>query len=101
MPQFNAIWLYRRLLRDARAFPVPPIRRKLEYNYKEMFVLQRDEKDPERLQELMKAGEAALRVLRWMRHLPQVSSQLDLKLSVCLLGISSLKAGGLRKNKAE
>ena len=73
MPQSNALQLYRRLLRDAQAFPVPPITRKLKYNYKEIFDLHRDEKDPERLMELKEAGEAALRVLRWLKHLPQAS----------------------------
>ena len=68
----RSLQLYRRLLRDARAFPVPPIRRKLEYNYKEMFDLHRDERNPESISELMLAGEAALRTLKWLRDLPQV-----------------------------
>lgn len=82
----RSLQLYRRLLRDARAFPVPPIRRKLEYNYKEMFDLHRDESNAERISELMLAGEAALRTLKWLRNLPQVGA------CIASLMIQSLQA---------
>ena len=64
--------LYRRLLRDARKFPVKPIRRKLAYNYREMFDLYREESDPQKIGQLLEDGEAAIRVLKWVRGLPQV-----------------------------
>jgi hypothetical protein len=68
----RAINLYRKLLRDARTFPVPPVRRKLEYNYREMFDLHRAEPCSAKQEELIDDGEAALRVLKWMRLLPSV-----------------------------
>ena len=64
--------LYRRLLRDIRKFPVKPIRRKLAYNYREMFDLYREESDPQKLGQLLENGEAAIRILKWVRGLPQV-----------------------------
>ena len=64
--------LYRRLLRDARKFPVKPIGRKLAYNYREMFDLYREENDPQKIGKLLVDGEAAIRVLKWVRGLPQV-----------------------------
>ena len=72
MVNINSINLYRKLLRDARAFPLPPIRRKLEYNYREMFDLHRTESCLAKQEELLGDGKAALRVLRWLKGLPQV-----------------------------
>ena len=72
MANRTSIRLYRQLLRDARAFPLPPIRRKLEYNYREMFDLHKTESCPAKQQELLGDGKAALRVLRWLKALPQV-----------------------------
>lgn len=68
-----ALGLYRTLLRDARKFPVGPVSRKLEYNYREMFELYRDEKSTEKISELMQAGKAALRILHWLKCLPEVT----------------------------
>ena len=73
MANRKPIYLYRELLRDARAFPLAPIRRKLEYNYREMFDLHRPVSCPEKQEELLGDGKAALRVLRWLKGLPQVN----------------------------
>lgn len=72
MPHEHSIHLYRKLLRDARHFPVLPIRRKLRYNYREMFDLHREETCSQNIKELMQAGHAALRVLAWLKSLPEV-----------------------------
>jgi len=68
----NSIQLYRKLLRDARKFPLPPIRRKLEHNYREMFDLHKTETCSSKQEELLGDGEAALRVLHWLKTLPPV-----------------------------
>ena len=66
--------LYRQMLRDAGQFPILPIRRKLLYNYREMFDLHRLETSPEAIEKLVQAGHAAMRVLAWLKSLSQARS---------------------------
>ncbi len=68
----SALKLYRDLLRAARSFPVRPVGRKIEYNCRELFDLYRKETRVEELNSLHGDAEAALRLIAWMRALPQV-----------------------------
>lgn len=72
MKVLSALGLYRRLLRDAHHFPVAPIKRKLLYNVREMYDLHKQETDLAEIERLIGDGEAALRVLSWMKSLPEV-----------------------------
>jgi Complex 1 protein (LYR family) len=64
--------LYRQLLRAAKDFPVQPVGRKIAYNCRELFDWYRREKRKEELQSLHGDAHAALRVIGWMRTLPEV-----------------------------
>lgn len=68
----SSVKLYRDLLRAARTFPVRPVGRKIAYNCRELFDWYRNESRPVELTRLQCDGEAALRVIGWMRQLPQV-----------------------------
>lgn len=48
-----------------------PVGRKIAYNCRELFNWYRNESRPEELIRLRCDGEAALRVIGWMRQLPQ------------------------------
>ena len=74
----ESLRLYRELLRAARSFPVPPVARKLESNIKEVVQAFVDEKDVDKVCALHEDGHAALRVIAFLRGLPQVSPVLDL-----------------------
>lgn len=63
--------LYRRLLREARALP-GPVFRKVTENTRQLFDRHRGTAEGERLQRAYADGEAAVRVLRWLAHLPEV-----------------------------
>lgn len=68
----SSIQLYRQLFRAAKAFPVQPVGRKIAYNCRELFDWYRQESRPEELQSLHEDAHAALRVISWMRTLPEV-----------------------------
>ena len=69
----ESLRLYRELLRAARSFPVPPVARKLESNIKEAVQAFVDEKDVDKVCAMHEDGYAALRVIAFLRGLPQVS----------------------------
>ena len=68
----ESLRLYKELLRAARSFPVPPVARKLESNIKEVVQAFADEKDVDKVCALHEDGYAALRVIAFLRGLPQV-----------------------------
>ena len=68
---FTVRQLYRRLVREMHRIEIMPIRRKTRFNLKEAFELDRGMVDDQDFQELLEDGEAALRVLQWLRGLPQ------------------------------
>ena len=69
----ESLCLYRKLLRAARSFPVPPVARKLESNIKEVVQALVEENDVDKVCALHEDGYAALRVIAFLRGLPQVS----------------------------
>jgi len=82
----ESLRLYRDLLRAARSFPVPPVARKLESNIKEVSGTHLDERDPDKVCELREDGHAALRVIAFLKGLPQVNPWRCLALAVrCIL----------------
>ena len=64
--------LYRKLLRAVKDFPVVPVARKLHHNIREVFEVHKAEQDPSYIERLHSDGGAALRVIAFLRHLPQV-----------------------------
>ncbi len=64
--------LYRKLVRSASQFPVKPVGRKVLYNIREVFEIYRKEAQQDKIIHLQGRGEAALRVLAFLRHLPEV-----------------------------
>ncbi len=64
--------LYRKLLRAVKDFPVAPVARKLHHNIREVFEVHRAEQDPSNIERLHSDGGAALQVIAFLRHLPQV-----------------------------
>ena len=71
MPYSGTV-LYRRILREARTFPVGPVRRKVVYNARELFELYKKEDSTEKLRELAEGGESAIRVIAWLKQVPKV-----------------------------
>lgn len=69
----ESLRLYRELLKAARSFPVAPVARKLESNIKEVSQAFVDEKDVDKVCALHEDGYAALRVIAFLRGLPEVS----------------------------
>ncbi len=63
--------LYRAILKEARQFKVAPFRRKVAYNSRHIFETYRDA-NPQEAVELRRDGAAALRVLKWLRQVPEV-----------------------------
>lgn len=64
--------LYRSILRESAALRVQPVRRKLCQNTREFFDLYRQETDPDTLETLDEVGHAVVRVISWLRRLPEV-----------------------------
>lgn len=77
MPNPHSIQLYRRLLRalkDAEA-PLPaPVARKLAFNIRQLFDFYRGA-SVNTTHDLHEDGAAALRLLRWLRTLPEVGGR--------------------------
>ncbi len=69
----ESLRVYRDLLRAARSFPVQPVARKLESNIKEVSGAFLDERDPDKVYGLHEDGRAALRVIAFLKGLPQVN----------------------------
>lgn len=69
----SSIAVYRQLLRSAACFPVKPVARKLKFNIREVFRVHREEKSPTKITKLHGDAEAALRVLAFLKELPEVS----------------------------
>ena len=69
----GSLRVYRDLLRAARSFPVQPVARKLESNIKEVTGAFIDEQDPDKVCALHEDGRAALRVIAFLKGLPQVN----------------------------
>ncbi len=65
--------LYRKLLRAVKDFPVAPVARKLRHNIREVFEVHKAEQDPSNIERLHSDGGAALRVIAFLRQLPQVA----------------------------
>ena len=70
--QHAGLSLYRRLLRAVKDFPVRPVARKLQFNVREVYDIHKTEQAPASIERLHSDGEAALRVIAFLRHLPQV-----------------------------
>lgn len=66
--------LYRSLLREVRRVRAAPLQRKLGYNIRQLFDFYSGSPpaSPELLAALHDEARAALRVLRWLRGLPEV-----------------------------
>ena len=69
----ESLRVYRDLLRAARSFPVQPVARKLKSNIKEVSGVFLDERDPDKVCGLHEDGRAALRVIAFLKGLPQVN----------------------------
>lgn len=69
----QSLALYRRLLLTLRDSPVPaPVQRKVKYNARQLWGLYSKVNDPEAIASLHGEARAAVRVLRWLKGLPQV-----------------------------
>ena len=68
----RSLYLYRQLLREASHFPVAPVGRKIAFNVREVFEIYRDEQHPAVIERLHGDGLAGLRVIAWLKLLPQV-----------------------------
>jgi hypothetical protein len=68
----TSLALYRKLVRSASQFPVKPVGRKVLHNIREVFEVHREEKKHNKIFHLQGNAEAALRVLAFLRHLPEV-----------------------------
>lgn len=64
--------LYRRLLREISDVPVGPIRRKLKHNVRVIFESHKAETNPDELERLKANAWSAVRVLSWLKCLPEV-----------------------------
>lgn len=69
----ESLRLYKELLRAARSFPVTPVARKLESNIREVSQAFLDEESPDKVSELREDGHATLRVIAFLKGLPQVN----------------------------
>ena len=61
---------YRSLLKEAQAFPIPKVSRKLQQNIRDSYILFRHETCSEALAALLTDGAASLRLMRQLRDLP-------------------------------
>ena len=68
----SVLGVYRRLVREARTFPIGPVGRKIQYNVRQLFEHHKEERRPEHLERLREDCEAALRIIAWLRCLPEV-----------------------------
>lgn len=68
----KSLHLYRQLLREAKHFPVAPVGRKIAFNTREVFEIHRGESQTAEIERLHAGGQAALRVIAWLKLLPQV-----------------------------
>ena len=68
----RSIHLYRQLLREASHFPVAPVGRKFAFNAREVFEIHRGEQRSKEIERLHAGGQAALRVIAWLKLLPKV-----------------------------
>ena len=69
----ESLRVFRDLLRAARSFPVQPVAKKLESNIKEVSGAFLGERDPDKVCGLHEDGRAALRVIAFLKGLPQVN----------------------------
>lgn len=70
----QGVHLYRALLRSLRqadALPAP-LKSKAAFNVRQLFDFYRNRADPTTAESLLEDGRAALRLLQWLRTLPQV-----------------------------
>lgn len=70
----QGVQLYRALLRSLRqadALPAP-LKSKAAFNVRQLFEFYRNRADPTTAESLLEDGRAALRLLQWLRTLPQV-----------------------------
>ena len=72
----KALHLYRELLRESSNFPVAPVGRKFAFNAREVFEIHRKEQRPAVIERLYEDGLAGLRVIAWLKLLPQVDLNL-------------------------
>ena len=68
----RSIQLYRALIAAADEISVGPVQRKLKYNIRELFDLYKPVKSPDQIAQLHKDAEAAIQVIQWFKHLPEV-----------------------------
>ena len=68
----RSIQLYRALIAAADEVSVGPVQRKLKYNIRELFDLYKPVRSSEHVAELHKDAEAAIQVIKWFKHLPEV-----------------------------
>jgi hypothetical protein len=69
----RSLSLYRSLVREAHKLDALPVQRKLCYNAKQLWSFYSRVQDPDRLHQLHEEAQAAVRVVRWLRELPQAS----------------------------
>jgi hypothetical protein len=70
----SSVAVYRQLLRSAGQFPVKPVAKKLKFNIREVVRAHRNEENHEKIVKLHGDAAAALRVLAFLKQLPEVSS---------------------------
>ena len=64
--------VYRQWLREVRKLKVPPIQRKLRVNFRQAIETNRGQQALGTSTKLQEQAQAALRVVQWLRQLPQV-----------------------------
>lgn len=64
VPNTTSVRLYRELIRTVLSFPVERLRPKIRFNIYEAFLLNRLEKDPERLAEMHEHAQRSLKFLQ-------------------------------------
>ena len=69
----RSIHLYRALIGAAADLPVAPLQRKVKHNIRHLFDLYKSVRSDDQIAELHQDAEAAIEVIRWLNHLPEVN----------------------------